>query len=78
MTKKTKRTQLEREGWEKKFTIEEHRVNEYVELYKSLNQEVRVEFVVPGEIEGCSECFKADCDKYRIIYTRGKEVTEKK
>lgn len=67
---KTKRSQLEKEGWEKKFTIEKHRVDEYVELYKSLNQDVRVEPVVPGEMEGCAECYKADCAKFRVIYTR--------
>ncbi len=59
-----------------KFTIEEHRVNEYVELYKSLNQEVRVESVIPGEMEGCAECFKADCANYRVIYTRVRDKTE--
>lgn len=69
-----KKSRLEEEGWEKKFTIEENRVNEYVELYESLDQEVRVEPVVPGEMEGCAECFKADCDNYRIIYTRSKYV----
>ncbi|MFX0014785.1 MAG: hypothetical protein ACFFB2_00705 [Promethearchaeota archaeon] len=68
---------LEKEGWERKFTIEEFRVSEYVELYQSLNQEVRVEPVIPGEMEGCAECFKADCDKYRIIYTRIKDTTKK-
>ncbi|MFW9905248.1 MAG: hypothetical protein ACFFFH_12990 [Candidatus Thorarchaeota archaeon] len=67
---KTRKSQLEKEGWEKKFTIEEHRVDEYVELYKSLNQEVLVEPVVPGEMEGCTECFKRNCTNYRIIYTR--------
>lgn len=69
----TKKSQLEKEGWEKKFTIEEHRVDEYAELYKSLNQEVRVEPVIPGEMEGCAECFKKDCSTYRIIYTRPKQ-----
>ena len=61
---------LEEKGWERKFIIEEHRVNEYVELYESLDQEVRVEPVIPSEIEGCSECFKAECTNYRVIYTR--------
>ena len=73
-----KKFQLDKEGWERKFTIEEYRVNEYVELYKSLNQDVRVEPVVPGEIEGCTECFKDDCNKFRVIYTRAKEVPEKR
>lgn len=69
----TRKSQLEKEGWEKKFTIEEHRVDEYVELYKSLNQEVLVEPVIPGEMEGCVECFKRNCTNYRIIYTRVKD-----
>ncbi|MFX0050180.1 MAG: hypothetical protein ACFE8U_02705 [Candidatus Hermodarchaeota archaeon] len=67
---KGKRSQLEKEGWEKKFTIEEHRIEEYKELYESLGQEVKVESVVPSEIEGCIECFKVECEKYRTIYTR--------
>lgn len=76
--KETRKSQLEKEGWKKKFTIEEHRVEEYRELYESLNQEVRIEPVVPGEMEGCTDCFKKNCDKYRVIYTRGKEITEKR
>ncbi len=70
--KTSNRNQLEKEGWIKKFTIEEHRVDEYRELYESLDQEVRVEFVVPSEIEGCSSCFEVKCDKYKVIYTRSK------
>ena len=66
----TKRSQLEEEGWERRFIIEEHRVSEYVELYKSLDEEVRVEPVIPSEMEGCNECFKAECINYRLIYTR--------
>ena len=74
--KNKKKSQLEEEGWEKRFTIEDHRVKEYKELYESLDQEVRVEPVVTGEMEGCAECFKADCNNYRVIYTRLKQVTD--
>ena len=70
----SKKSRQEKEGWVKKFTIEEHRVDEYKELYESLGQEVKVELVVPSEIEGCAECFKADCEKYRTIYTRSKKL----
>ncbi len=69
-----KKSQQEKEGWVKKFTVEEHRVDEYKELYESLGQEVKVDFVVPSEIEGCAECFKQDCEKYRTIYTRPKKT----
>ncbi|MHA1994967.1 MAG: hypothetical protein ACW97Z_10525 [Candidatus Hodarchaeales archaeon] len=64
------KSQLEEKGWERKFITEEHRVIEYVELYESLDQEVRVEPVIPSEMEGCSECFKVECSNYRVIYTR--------
>ena len=67
-----KKSQLEKEGWVKKFTIEEHRVDEYKELYESLGQEVKVEPIVPSEIEGCTECFKIECEKYRTIFTKQK------
>ncbi|MHA2225014.1 MAG: hypothetical protein ACXAC8_07405 [Candidatus Hodarchaeales archaeon] len=70
--KNKKNSQLEKKGWERKFTIEKHRVEEYKELYESLDQEVLVESVIPGEMEGCAECFKADCNKFRVIYTRNK------
>ena len=66
------RNQLEKEGWIKKFTIEEHRIKEYKELYESLNLEVRIEPVVSSEIDGCSTCFEVECDKYKVIYTRSK------
>lgn len=73
---KTKRSQLEKEGWTRQFTIEEHRLSEYVELYESLGREVRVEPVVPSEMEECQECYMAECDKYRTIYTRLKQNIE--
>lgn len=69
-----KNSKQAKKGWVKKFTIEEHRVDEYKELYESLGQEVKVESVVPSEIEGCAECFKVDCEKYRTIYTRPKKL----
>jgi hypothetical protein len=64
--------ELEADGWIKKFTIEEQRIPEYVELYESLNQEVRVVPVIPDEIEGCATCFEVECNKFKAIYTRPK------
>ena len=69
-------SQLEKDGWVKKFTIEESRVKEYVELYESLGQEVCIESVDPNEIEGCNECYLAECNKYKVIYTRKKQQTD--
>jgi len=68
---------LEKEGWERRFTIEGHRIQEYKELYESLNLEVRIEPVIPSEMEGCSNCYEVECDKYKVIYTRAKEKNEK-
>ncbi|MFX1573394.1 MAG: hypothetical protein ACFFB0_11645 [Promethearchaeota archaeon] len=60
-------------NWERGFTIEEHRVKEYVELYESIGYETRVEPATPDEIEGCQACFKAEFDNLRTIYIRRKE-----
>jgi len=73
---RTKRSLLEKEGWTRQFTIEEHRVSEYVEVYESLGHEVRVEPVVPGEMGECQTCYAAECDKYWTIYTRPKQRKE--
>jgi len=59
--------------WERGFTVEEHRVNEYVELYESIGYEVRVEPATPNEVEECQVCFKADFNNLRTIYIKRKE-----
>jgi hypothetical protein len=59
--------------WERGFTVEEHRVNEYVELYESIGYEVRVEPATPDEQEICQTCFKADFNNLRTIYIKRKE-----
>ncbi|MFX0058426.1 MAG: hypothetical protein ACFE85_15925 [Candidatus Hodarchaeota archaeon] len=60
--------------WERTFTVEESRVNEYVELYESIGYEVRVEPATPAEAEECQECFKADFDNLRTIFIKRKEI----
>jgi len=64
--------QLEAEGWVKKFTIDKERLPEYIELYENIGLEVRVEAVVPAEVEGCNTCFEAECNKFMVIYTRAR------
>ena len=59
--------------WERGFTMEECRVNEYVELYESIDYEVRVEPATPHEVEECQICFKADFNNLRTIYIKRKE-----
>ena len=62
------------EGWNPQFTIEAERANEYVELYESLGNEVRVEALDPKRLQDgeCSTCLMAACDRYVMIYTRPK------
>jgi hypothetical protein len=58
--------------WIRQMIIEKERVEEFVELYKELGMEVKVEDV---ELESlpCDKCFKLNSKKYKIIYTRKKE-----
>ena len=62
-----------RKNWERGFTVEKNRVDEYVELYESIGYEVRVEPATPNELEQCQECFKADFDNLQTIYIKRKE-----
>ncbi len=67
---------LRGKDWERGFTVEENRVEEYVELYESIGYEVRVEPATPDEQEECQTCFKADFDNLRTIFikrTKNKE-----
>lgn len=64
--------ELKKEGWVKQNTIDEPRLSELVELYKSLGMEVRLEPVTPEEME-CMECFKLHPNRYKTIYTRPKK-----
>ena len=63
---------LRGKDWERGFTVEEHRVNEYMELYESIGYEVRVDPATPDEQEACQECIKADFDNLRTIYIKRK------
>jgi hypothetical protein len=45
------------------FTVDADRAGEYIELYESLGEEVRVEPVMPGSTssEECSTCLLGAC-----------------
>ncbi|MBA4419369.1 MAG: hypothetical protein C0392_15915 [Syntrophus sp. (in: bacteria)] len=69
------------QGWEKRFVANEPRLSEMLELYESIGLEVLKEpLPLKEELEsgsceesGCTACFDADRDKYRIIFTRAKK-----
>ncbi|HAR95289.1 MAG TPA: hypothetical protein DCR97_04920 [Deltaproteobacteria bacterium] len=72
---------LKDQGWEKRFIACEPRLSEAVELYRSIGFDVLLE-PLPGEkglhkgdcsATGCTACFEADRERYRIIFTRARK-----
>ena len=61
--------ELKKQGWEKRFTMDEPRLSEMVDQYKELGFEVLLE---PVDIssEECTTCITASHDRYKTIYTR--------
>ncbi len=68
----TREEELKKEGWEKRFTIDEPRLSEMAEQYKALGFEVLLEPVGPSSSEECTTCITAFSDRYKTIYTRKK------
>lgn len=74
----SKEEELAKEGWVKQTTIDEPRLSELVEMYKSLRFEVHLEPVTKEEMEcssalECMKCFKTQLDRYKTIYTKPKK-----
>ncbi|HUL29042.1 MAG TPA: hypothetical protein VLZ03_01205 [Thermodesulfobacteriota bacterium] len=61
--------ELKKEGWGKRFTIDEPRLSEMVEQYKELGFEVLLE-PVDTSSEECTTCITVFRDRYKTIYTR--------
>ncbi|MGQ9645798.1 MAG: hypothetical protein ACUVWO_04575 [Thermodesulfobacteriota bacterium] len=62
---------LKKQGWEKRFTIDEPRLSEMAEQYRELGFEVLIEPVDPSS-EECTVCITANLNRYRTLYTRRK------
>jgi hypothetical protein len=62
--------------WERRSIIDIDRVSEQVEMYEEIGFEVMVIDVNPEHLpeEYCKECFMANPEKYKILYTRKKNV----
>ena len=61
------------EGWERRFTADQERAREAVELYQQLGYEVRAEPVRPQELEDdCQDCRAVVAFHFLAIYTRKK------
>jgi hypothetical protein len=63
--------ELQKQGWEKRFTMDEPRLSEMAKQYKELGFEVLLEPVDPSS-EECTICITAALDRYKTIYTRRK------
>jgi hypothetical protein len=63
------------EGWQRRFTVDEERAREVVELYAQLGYEVRAEPVIPGDAANdCHACHSFVALRLRTIYTRRKQA----
>ncbi len=59
--------------WQKRNITDEPRLSELIEMYESLDFEVKVEEFNPENYpDECSECMKEDPCKFKVIYTRKK------
>ena len=67
----SRQKELEKDGWEKRFTIDEPRLLEMVDLYRELGFEVHIE-PVDNSSEDCINCISVNPNRYKTIYTRKK------
>ncbi|HEY6944055.1 MAG TPA: hypothetical protein VI431_02865 [Candidatus Acidoferrum sp.] len=59
------------QGWQRRFTADEQRIQEVVELYKQLGYEVRIEPVTTENLQdGCHDCQASSAIQLFTIYTR--------
>ena len=73
----TREEELKKEGWEKRFTMDEPRLSEMAEQYRELGFEVLLD-PVDTSSEDCTTCLKdlAFSHLYKTIYTRNKRDSE--
>ena len=61
------------QGWERRFTADDQRAKEAMELYAQLGYEVRAEPVLPEELQDdCQDCKTVVSYYFQTIYTRKK------
>lgn len=66
--------ELKKQGWLKRTTIDEPRLSEIIEEYKSLGYEVRLEAVKLEDLdEECRKCYENQIDQLRTVYVRKKK-----
>lgn len=65
----TREEELKKEGWEKRFSIDDSRLSEIVNEYEQLGFEVLIE-PLDLKSEGCTKCFNISPANYKTIYIR--------
>jgi hypothetical protein len=68
----TREEELKKEGWTKRFMMDEPRLSEAVVQYEEIGFEVLLE-PVDTESGECTSCMTAFSDRYKTLYTRPKE-----
>ena len=68
----TREEELKKEGWEKRFTMDEPRLSEAAEQYQEIGFEVLLE-PVDLSPEECTSCMAASTNTPKTIYTRRKK-----
>jgi hypothetical protein len=59
------------DGWQRRFTADEPRIKEVVELYAQLGYEVRMESVTTGDVQDdCHDCQANAALRLFTVYTR--------
>ncbi len=67
--KMSREEELKKDGWTKRFTIDEPRLSEAVGQYEEIGFQVLLE-PVDTSSEECTSCITAFSDRYKTIYTR--------
>ena len=73
----TREEELKKQGWEKRFTIDEPRLSEMAGQYKELGFEILLE-PIDTSSEECITCLQdpAFSQRYKTIYTRRRQKSD--
>ena len=71
-----KNEDMEREGWVKRSILDEPRLTEVAEMYRSIGFEVAVLPLELNSMEGCTSCLDGSIGRYCVVYTRDRDGAE--
>ncbi len=65
--------ELKRQGWQKRTTIDDSRLQEIIEEYELLGFEVHLEPITKEDLKKCKNCYLNKIDRFKTIYVRKKQ-----